>query len=1022
MVDLDESIEALISTWLERLEQEGVDPLSEARRIVDEAPAVLRPRLQTQLGELMQMAQTTVQSARLREGGTLGPYRLVRLLGSGATGSVWEVEDAAGARWALKVLHPIFRAADEGVTLLRNELDQRRDLDLPHLVRAHELLDLEGVLAVRCELVGSGRTLAHHVVAARDGEEAHEPRKVLLAILPALRALAVLHDRKVVHGDVKPGNLVLDGAGLCHLSDLGLAQPFHEASRRLHGHALGTPAYLAPELQSNEGSVTGPTAATDVWAAGVLLQEAMTLHRPFESPSLEGLGAAVQPLPPRSIRLPRAHATRGFERDLRSVVARCLQRDPGRRYATAIELVRDLENLAQGRPVVGAPRGMLIRMAFERHRTAALAVGAALVLGIGGTVAAQHYRSLGQRLASEKQGTERANALLDQALAALRSDAIGRETEVQRLLDEMGTLVPADAPGDPLVRASILSQFTFLVSQAPLPNRESLPAIERLCEGALALLPEEHACARADVWIQKALLATRSWRFDRAAESWSEACSELERGLAHEEDADRHRFETVRLAWCRSQLAVAEAELGAVYAAASGQGRVDQLQAELEEAIELAKEAGDEAWALRCELGANQLAWHAGDANPLLAWRAEEVLERMQTLLGRLHPWTLDAHYNAAFATYRAPEHETWESFDELASAPGIPEGRPRTPEEFAARALDLFVELEDLATLALGPRHLLTALAALGHAQQVMLTGDPERAAPLYERALSTLDRVMQPGSEKLRRVSTGYGICLWRAGRLDEALSVLEEQVQLCEAHIETGGANWTTLIARRAMTGVLREQGRLERQAAVFADQWSAARPRLTELALPLLTDLRWAAELQRYLTPDLAGSAEVRARYEEVLSALEEEGLATDPEYAAALADARFAVSRMEAIERQDAGALAEVVAAERERAAGSAKMLLTVTLDSLMGRGSIAGALGDVPAAGRALAEARALGEDATDELLLDLECSCTLAALAAGDPTPARALLQRCRELESAPEARRWIQRQVWRLERALAE
>ena len=118
--------------------------------------------------------------------------------------------------------------------------------------KPHQLIH---VLAVRCELVGSGRTLAHHVVAARDGEEAHEPRKVLLAILPALRALAVLHDRKVVHGDVKPGNLVLDGAGLCHLSDLGLAQPLHEASRRLHGHALGTPAYLAPELQSNEGKI-----------------------------------------------------------------------------------------------------------------------------------------------------------------------------------------------------------------------------------------------------------------------------------------------------------------------------------------------------------------------------------------------------------------------------------------------------------------------------------------------------------------------------------------------------------------------------------------------------------------------------------------------------------------------------------------------------------------------------------------------------------------------------------------------
>lgn len=142
----------------------------------------------------------------------------------------------------------------------------------------------------------------------------------------------------------------------------------------------------------------------------------------------------------------------------------------------------------------------------------------------------------------------------------------------------------------------------------------------------------------------------------------------------------------------------------------------------------------------------------------------------------------------------------------------------------------------------------------------------------------------------------------------------------------------------------------------------------------------------------------------------------------PDHVEAILETRFAVLRMEAIERRDAPTLAKLVEAEQERAASRPRMLLAVVVESLMGRGSIAGALGDVPSAERALAEARALGEDVNPQVLFDLECSCALAALESGDPGPAHDLLRRCEELEEPPEARRWIKGQARRLERALKD
>lgn len=1019
MVDLDNSLDALVGAWLDRITEEGVDPVLEARAVVDQAPHAMRPMLQAELGSLMQMAQATVQGARLRAGGRVGGFSLVRLLGAGSTGSVWEVQDASGERFALKVLHPLFRATDEGLQALHNELEQRRGLAVPHLVPAHGSVEADGILAVVFSLIGQGQTLAHHITAARDGDAVHEPRKVLLAILPALRALARLHAQDIAHGDLKPGNLVLDDEGLCHLSDLGLARPFQGVSLRLHGHALGTPAYLAPEHLKGmlhgggEGLIPlGP--AGDIWSAGVLLQEALTLHRPFVGSSIEALSAAIEARPASAARLERASVSRAFERSLQSILTRCLELRPEDRYANAGELVEDLERLLADEPVVGSPRARLLRQSLARHSRAVLAVCGAVVLGLLGTAIAQHYRGLNQRLLIEEQGTERANALLDHALSSLRRDALDRESQVQSLLTEMATLVGEDAPGDPTVRASILSQFAFLVSETPLPNREALPAIERLSQGALALLPQEHSCARAEVWIQQATLATRSWRFDLAEDSWGAACQELERGIPHETDPERRQFETLRLAWCRGMWGVSRLEQAALYSADTDLDKEPILE-DLRTAAADARALGDEPWALRCELAANQLEWRAGGLSPLIAVRAADLVEALAASLGTLHPWTLDAQYNAAFVSHRVPEQIEATEIESLTADRDYPAGAPRTREEFAQSSLEQFEALERAATLAYGSRHLLTALATLGRGQQIMLIGDPPAAVPLYEEALETLDRVMQPSSEKLRRVWTGYGLCLWYAGRAEEAREVLETQVRLCDEHLPDGSATWTAIIARRGLSAVLIQLGLLEEHWELLRAQWEGAEPRLEELRSTLLVDLRWSAWSERLVGPSQEHYETLRARLAAIEASVEAGELEDDPN----LFYARWAMDELNAVLTADAAELDRLQARGVEFFGGEDKVTMGWLERYLICRGSIAAARGEVATVGQLLEEARAKGFD-TDHLMTDLECSRALAAVTAGDPGPARALLTELRSRQDEAEVQRWIQPQILRLVRAL--
>jgi serine/threonine protein kinase len=201
-------------------------------------------------------------------------FRFVRRLGANDRAIVYEAEMADGCRVAVKVLTPAAAANPGTVTRFRRELAAGHAVRHPHLVRVHDgSIDRQPYLVM--DLVG-GDTLARRL----DRRGRVTPVVALGIARQLAEALAALHAAGLVHGDVKPANVVLPAAGRAVLVDLGFAHRPGEIDV-----VLGTPNYLAPELCRTPAV---DTPAADLFALGVTLFESLTGRLPFASGSRSG--------------------------------------------------------------------------------------------------------------------------------------------------------------------------------------------------------------------------------------------------------------------------------------------------------------------------------------------------------------------------------------------------------------------------------------------------------------------------------------------------------------------------------------------------------------------------------------------------------------------------------------------------------------------------------------------------------------------------------------------------------------
>jgi tRNA A-37 threonylcarbamoyl transferase component Bud32 len=286
-------------------------------------------------------------------------YEIRSVLGTGGSASVYAAWDRDLKRLvALKALRHD-RMSETALKRFRREVAVARDADSPRLVRVYDVGEAGETVFLTMELV-EGESLRQRLSGER-----LETSEVLRIAREVLQALSDLHRLGIVHRDVKPGNILLGAGGVVKLADFGLARHWDGGDTRATETEglVGTMEYLAPEQ-----ALGRPVdARTDLYAFGVVLYELLSGSVPFSSESV--LGNVVARLREKAPDVRRANPS--VPAWLAGVVARALERDPTNRYATAHELLADLE------------AGRAPGTAWGRRRVRGALAAAAAVLAVG---------------------------------------------------------------------------------------------------------------------------------------------------------------------------------------------------------------------------------------------------------------------------------------------------------------------------------------------------------------------------------------------------------------------------------------------------------------------------------------------------------------------------------------------------------------------------------------------------------------------------------------------------------------
>ncbi len=462
----------------------------------------------------------------------LGDFRLLREVGRGGMGVVYEAEQISlGRRVALKVL-PFAAVLDSRqISRFKHEAQAAGQLNHPNIVSvfavgvergvhyyAMQFIDGQPLDRVVAEMrerylpASADRTkpygpsvgiISTHrsTLTSRPAGSSEYIRGVVHLGVNAARALHAAHESGIVHRDIKPSNLLLDGNGKVWVSDFGLARRNTDATLTRTGDLIGTMRYMSPEQAAGQMALVDHR--TDIYSLGATLYELLTLE-----PAIPGEGGQVllqqierhDPRPPKLLQ-PKVPL------DLQTVIMKGMAKRRDDRYATADEFADDLQRVLDGKPIVAHPPTLLDRAVrwAQRHReivamAAAVCLLAVLGLGTGGFL----YFRLQQRTADNnfalaednfhgaQDTVESLGMQLSESLASVPNAAQARKALLQHTLGYLRDFAK-QAKEKPELRADVARTYAKIgnISNEIGSNAEAIDAYTEAIGAYRALANED---------------------------------------------------------------------------------------------------------------------------------------------------------------------------------------------------------------------------------------------------------------------------------------------------------------------------------------------------------------------------------------------------------------------------------------------------------------------------------------------------------------------------------------------------